>query len=147
MNSFQIRTKYSHLNNFLDAFIEAALWSSTYEHEDCQACIEGQCNPSCDDGEYELSENSLVKLMMMAIPFYEKNSDLIEEAGNCLTDINADEQAGHDLWLTSQGHGVGFWETSDWKKDIGKILTDSARKMIKEGLHFYVNPEGEFDIE
>lgn len=34
------------------------------------------------------------------------------------------EQAGHDLWLTTQGHGAGFWD-GDWG-GLGNILTDFA---------------------
>lgn len=34
-----------------------------------------------------------------------------------------DEQLGHDLWLTSQGHGTGFWDRG-WK--AGTKLTDVA---------------------
>jgi hypothetical protein len=34
------------------------------------------------------------------------------------------EQAGHDFWLTRQGHGAGFWD-GDWTT-YGHILTDGA---------------------
>lgn len=33
--------------------------------------------------------------------------------------------AGHDFWLTRNGHGAGFWD-GDWPKPYAKILTDGA---------------------
>ena len=35
-------------------------------------------------------------------------------------------QAGHDFWLTRQGHGAGFWD-GDWAKDADTILTARAK--------------------
>ena len=44
---------------------------------------------------------------------------------------SAEAAFGHDLWLTSQGHGVGFW---DRKRDglpekLWRALTEQARKL------------------
>lgn len=39
--------------------------------------------------------------------------------------------AGHDLWLTANGHGAGFWD-GDIDEEIGEILSDAARE-IGEG--------------
>jgi hypothetical protein len=41
---------------------------------------------------------------------------------NAAPDLMPDEmeQAGHDFWLTRQGHGAGFWD-GDW--DIGDDTT------------------------
>ena len=35
---------------------------------------------------------------------------------------DAIERAGHDFWLTRNGHGAGFWD-GDWEEDIGAALT------------------------
>lgn len=35
------------------------------------------------------------------------------------------EQVGHDLWLTSQGHGSGFWDRG--LGEIGKRLSKRAK--------------------
>ena len=35
------------------------------------------------------------------------------------------EKAGHDFWLTSQGHGSGFWD-GGWKI-YGDMLTKLAK--------------------
>lgn len=36
-----------------------------------------------------------------------------------------DEQAGHDFWLTRQGHGSGFWDRDDdtWSEPAREALT------------------------
>lgn len=61
--------------------------------------------------------------------------------GNLGLAINANfidwSQAGHDLWLTRNGHGVGFWDRSDatyeapeWDGSVLKhTLTAIARAM------------------
>lgn len=33
------------------------------------------------------------------------------------------EQAGHDFWLTRNGHGAGFWD-GDWPEPQATVLTD-----------------------
>lgn len=37
------------------------------------------------------------------------------------------EYVGHDLWLTSGGHGAGFWD-GDWEESIGDKLSEWCRK-------------------
>lgn len=34
--------------------------------------------------------------------------------------------AGHDFWLTRNGHGVGFWD-GDWPEPYASQLTDAAK--------------------
>lgn len=39
-----------------------------------------------------------------------------------------DEQLGHDLWLTRQGHGAGFWDRG-YPYEIGNELTEYAKAL------------------
>ena len=50
------------------------------------------------------------------------------------------ENMGHDFWLTSQGHGVGFWDRGKHER-LEKQLTD-----ISQTYHFevYKDTEEEF---
>lgn len=48
-------------------------------------------------------------------------------------------QAGHDFWLTRNGHGCGFWEPGDWPIN-GKIL-DLAAKHYGEFQPVFVSDE------
>jgi len=45
----------------------------------------------------------------------------------------ADEQIGHDLWLTRNRHGAGFWDRG-LPSDLGKRLTDAAHAMGEQDL-------------
>ena len=70
--------------------------------------------------------------------FYESYSNVW--AGLCNYDgCTEDEYAGHDLWLTRNGHGCGFWD-GDWKEPAATILDDAALKM--EVLVVYVGDDG-----
>ncbi len=35
-------------------------------------------------------------------------------------------QAGHDFWLTRNGHGAGFWD-GDWNKPYANMLAEGAQ--------------------
>ena len=48
----------------------------------------------------------------------------------------AEAAIGHDLWLTSQGHGTGFWDRRALREDVRDFLT--ARAQRKE---FTLHPE------
>ena len=45
----------------------------------------------------------------------------------CLVMGDCYEQLAHDYVMTSMGHGVGFWETSDWESSAGQVLTDLCK--------------------
>jgi hypothetical protein len=55
----------------------------------------------------------------------------LENGGIDASEVS-DEMLGHDLWLTRNGHGVGFWDRD--LGDLGDLLTDLADLM------------GEFDL-
>jgi hypothetical protein len=37
------------------------------------------------------------------------------------------ERAGHDVWLTRNGHGCGFWD-GDWSEPAATRLTKASKK-------------------
>jgi len=53
-------------------------------------------------------------------------------AGEC-------DRAGHDFWLTRNGHGAGFWD-GDWPDDAGGRLTEASKKYGEFNL--YVGDDG-----
>lgn len=83
------------LDEFTRAYAECAIWSSTD-----------------DDGEpldrdYDLrsiAEDTLTTMMEDCRDFQASFGDYI------LEDLS---RAGHDFWLTRNGHGAGFWD-GDW---------------------------------
>ena len=48
-----------------------------------------------------------------------------------------DDQAGHDLFLTRNGHGVGFWDRqfNELSTEIGERLSEAAKEMGMQGFY------------
>lgn len=49
--------------------------------------------------------------------------------------------AGHDFWLTRNGHGVGFWDRYSESQnkaahDLGDVLSEVARKFGESFMYF-----------
>ena len=118
---------------FYLAYLEAAVWSSTD-----------------DDGEpierldLDVSEETKAEMRADCDRFYDDNEHLITSE-NCLRQspysrYSCDEQAGHDFWFTRNGHGVGFWETSDWEAEAGEQLTNASKAF---GEYYLFAQDGE----
>lgn len=123
------------LSEMVDAHILCAMSSST------------------DDNDNPLYEN------------YDEDDDVTPEARAILTDdcrrfiqslpplvfalVDANEmwdQAGHDFWLTRNGHGAGFWD-GDWDSidpGIGEWLTQHSKSFGKRDL--YIGDDGRVHI-
>jgi hypothetical protein len=50
-----------------------------------------------------------------------------------------ESEAGHDFYLTRNGHGAGFWD-GDWPEPDATILTDASRPY--SGADAYVGDDG-----
>ena len=57
--------------------------------------------------------------------------EFLDIAGDKLTD-NQLEQAGHDLWLTRNGHGAGFWDRGDFYNGHGDYFTSLCECKFQE---------------
>lgn len=87
------------LDAFTTAYLECALWSSNDNSDDSGG------NPLDDNyGLDDLSLETLQSAIDDCRSFQESEADDLAEAGL------DDEQAGHDFWLTRNGHGAGFWD-------------------------------------
>jgi hypothetical protein len=72
--------------------------------------------------------------------FQTANADLLAEAyardGYGGAEWSAEEQAGHDFWLTRNGHGAGFWDREALKEDgLGDKLSEAARTCGESNLY------------
>lgn len=85
------------LDAFTTAYIECALWSSTDESNDAGG------EPL--DSNYGPEHLTLAALREMIADC----KAFLELHGLHLYGIDA-AQAGHDFWLTRNGHGAGFWD-------------------------------------
>lgn len=84
-----------------------------------------------DHGLSDLAPETLQRCIDDCKAFQAKAGDLIE---------GREEDAGHDFWLTRNGHGCGFWETPDWPEADGKVLTKLAKEFGE--LNPFVNDDG-----
>ena len=114
------------LDTFTRQYVETALWSSNDE-----STPEGgepmDANYDIDD----IHPDTLAIMIEDCAKFQKDNADDIGDRY---------EDAGHDFWLTREGHGCGFWETPDWPKEAGKRLT-AACKAFGE-FNLYVGDDG-----
>lgn len=121
-----------HLGAFMAGYEECALWSS----------IDDDDEPLVS---YELASETQDKFESDCAAFYMANKDLIHcddaplaDRHACIGDRQA-ARAGHDFWLTRNGHGAGFWD-GDWPGDIGEKLTRAAEAFDQVDL--YVGDDG-----
>ena len=99
----------ANLDSFTTQYLQTALWSST--DPDTEVPL---------DRDYDISDFSLTTLAQAIEDckiFQENYSELWE-------DDNDDSTAGHDFWLTRNGHGAGFWD-GDYVN--GNALTDASK--------------------
>ena len=107
--------------HILDGYLEAALW--TDEENIGQASM------------MDIAEESKSKANQDVLDFMNK-------AGQLLNGIDP-SQIGHDLWLTRNGHGAGFWDRG--LGEIGEKLSEIARNMGERNA--YRGDDGKIYIE
>ncbi len=138
MPEFQMNGKYQPafraLDEFTQAYIEAMFWTDNapgVTTEEWQAVeSNGGEHPEGsfpdDVGFDDLAPEALEKIVADCKAFQETNAALLEEAYELSADGLAytPERAGHDFWLTRNGHGCGFWSRSfEGHADIGDRLS------------------------
>ncbi len=122
----------NNLEAFTAAYIEAALWASTYEYTDDNDETWDQPIDS-DYGPESIDPEALKVMQDDCRKFMEENLESIE------ADPNQDfSDAGHDFWLTRNEHGAGFWD-SDWSEP-GADKLDKASEAFGE-CHLYVESD------
>lgn len=115
------------MNDFLTAYIECALWSSTNDD-----------GSSLDDGrdEGDIAPETLEAMRKDCEDFQESNARLLAQA--YATGRYDESQAGHDFWLTRNGHGAGFWDRG--LGATGEALTRDAK--VHGSVDLYVGDDG-----
>ena len=113
------------MDPFTTAYIESALWSSTDESDE-QSGSPLDANYGLDD----IAPETLASILNDCKAFQRNHAD----------DIGGElERAGHDFWLTRNGHGAGFWD-GDWDEDIGLRLTEASD--VYGSVDLYVGDDG-----
>lgn len=97
---------YYKLDAFTKSYIACALWTF----------VETDGNSS-DPDHSELAPHTLALLVKDSEDFQKANAELIGESL---------DHAGHDFWLTRNGHGAGFWD-DNWEESRGEKLNQAAK--------------------
>lgn len=122
------------IGKFLEDYLTCALWSST----DIFEGAEDQVNGDPLDKHFDISninEESKQKAQQDCESFLQQ----VEAAG-----LELNEDAGHDFWLTRNGHGAEFWD-GDYEKEVGQKLTDIAKSFGEANP--YVGDDGQVYIQ
>lgn len=134
--------KIEDIDTFTRHYLIAALWSSNDESDE-QGGEPLDSKYSLDD----IDPDTVQEAFDLCKDFQEKYADLLElayefydENGNSAHPDAGSAQAcaGHDLWLTAAGHGVGFWDRG--MGHLGTLLTKHAKEAYAPDL--YVGDDG-----
>lgn len=121
------------LDLFLSNYIDCALWSSNDE-----STPSGGEPFDRNYSRSDISENTLAWMRADCERFLTENLHLIDGEGR----EDALVHAGHDFWLTRNGHGAGFWD-GDWPINGGAL--DKACEDYRE-QDLYLGDDGEIHI-
>lgn len=117
------------IDEMFDAYVETALWSSTAEDD-----------TPLDSLDAELADSALDSMRKDVESFARENAHLIESADVTTHQYGRWGRAGHDFWLTRNGHGAGFWD-GDWEPEAtAERLTDAAHAYGE--TYLYVGDDG-----
>lgn len=112
---------------FFNAYLDAALWSTNDESTPSGGV---PLDENYDDS--DLSPDLRAAMEADCEAFETANAADIAERGAA--------HAGHDFWLTRNGHGCGFWD-GDWSEAVGERLTKAAEAFGEVTL--YVGDDGQ----
>src|ERR1019366_7233454 len=107
------------MDTFLEAYITAALWSTTDE-----STPEGGEYLDLNYGFDDLAPETLQRMKADCHTFQAENAQDIE---------GQEEQAGHDFLLTRNHHGCGFWD-GDWP-EAGDRLTEACKSYTEINIY------------
>ena len=111
------------IDDFTRGYIECLLWSTTDDND----------KPLDDNYSYgDISPAFMLRIKADCYRFQQDNAaDLDQAVSPRPSEWSAMSQAGHDFWLTRNGHGAGFWDASNgvpYPDDVAERLTNAAHK-------------------
>ena len=112
------------MDTFTQAYVECALWSST----------DGEDTP-LDQFDGEIAPETMSEIEADCAAFQEAYAELLDRAYE-QPGYDA-SYAGHDFWLTRNGHGAGFWDRG--LGEIGDELTKAAKTF--GGVDLYIGDD------
>ena len=120
------------IKTFIRGYMECALWSSCGPSEEPFACESLDALFTADD----LAPECRAGMRADCHDFIRSNfADLQEYCSGPRDESNA----GHDFWLTRNGHGAGFWDRG--LGELGERLTRAAE--VYRGVDLYPGDDGQ----
>lgn len=125
---------------FLSGYMSCAVWADVFDPNTFDR----------SDGTYtpdDIAPDALSVMATDARDFYRANRATLGAfcrhlSRGSLSLADAYNVAGHDLWLTRNGHGSGYWDAGAGR--IGDYLSDMARPLGEQLL--YVDDDGRLSI-
>lgn len=127
-----LEPNFQDLPELVQGYIEALFFT---ENDPSVTLEEWQAEPDMefmdgsipsDAGFCELAPDTLESIKADCGAFHVKARDLLRKAYERGYDRS---QAGHDFWLTRNGHGAGFWDRKELEADgLGDDLSDIAKE-------------------
>jgi hypothetical protein len=117
------------LDEFTSAYVECALWSSNDKSDDSGG------EPL--DKNYTVEDIAPETLQRMIEDCRAFRDDAKIMA--CILSGAGEKHAGHDFWLTRNGHGAGFWD-GDWEEPDSDYLESQCAKFGEFDL--YIGDDG-----
>ena len=122
------------LETFFDAYVEAALFSSTDGSDES-----GGEPLDANYGPEDLSKEAEDKMIADCKKFLDRAWPLIEKAPDLIERYPKVDMAGGDFWFTRNEHGVGFLD-HNWPEETGQKLTQLAKRFGE--ITLYVGDDG-----
>ena len=107
-NGSKILREAMRKSDFLTAYVEALFFTEVTPDSD-----ESMKDKDVDDVSFHLARQLI-------------HDCAIFEAAHDKEIDSAYTSAGHDFWLTRNGHGAGFWD-GDWPEDEGERMTATSK--------------------
>lgn len=127
------------LDDFTLGYVECMIWSSVRDDDEDSVTDE----MGWGDLSVECKARVLKDCREFQAKAQERGLDLGDYAGPA-REHSSEEMAGHDFWLTREGHGAGFWD-GDWPEELGEQLTKLSKK-FGETWGLYVDDAGEVNF-
>ena len=124
------------LDKFTTAYVTCALGCGVFDES-----IENDLNH--DLTQEDISDDTLRVIREDCTRFWGEVENLVPHG--------VEEQAGHDFWLTRNGHGSGFWDNpdaygSEYISDNLTVLAKNFRTIPENGMPLRRCPEFELYI-
>lgn len=129
------------LDSFTRAYITCALWSSNDQSNE-----QGGEPLDCNYGPENIAPETLASMAADCARFQAENAKLL--AAYCATHQPKDGSesityAGHDLWLSRNGHGAGFFDRTS--EGVPRVVCDRLQDAARAfgGVDLYIGDDGQ----